>query len=160
MHSDLIVVTFDEEEEAQKVYDALQRMRKSQLLALENAAVVSKDSAGKVRSYGPRELTVPPEATGDDLLDLLADLIFGTPPERRVRGLVEAGLDEGFLQEVGRAMGGRSSALLFLVRYDSMGDTDELLSALALFKGKVHQTTLSPEAEAAMLREAKDANHH
>ena len=152
MHNDLIVMTFDREGEAQRVYDSLQSMRKSPLLGLEDAAVVTVDSAGTVNLHQRRKLPAALGTTVSELLGGIADLIFGDPPEEMVRALAKEGLDDRFVEKVARMMGNNSSALLFLVAYNSMGDTGELLGALALFKGKIHQTTLPPDAKAALLK--------
>ena len=150
MHNDLIVMTFDREEEAQIVYDSLRSMRKSPLLGLENTAMVTVDSSGSATFHQERKLPGDSEATGGDVLSLMADLIFGDPPEETLRTLTEEGFDERFVEKLARTMGVNSSALLFLVDYNSMSDTSELLSILALFRGKIHQTTLSSEAKAAL----------
>jgi uncharacterized membrane protein len=150
MHNDLIIMTFDREEEAQRVYDSLRSMRKSPLLGLENTAMVTVDSAGSDTFHQKRKLPRDPKTTAGDVLSLMADLIFGNPSEETLRALTKKGLDEGFVEKVGQTMGKNSSALLFLVDYNSMSDTSELLSALALFRGKIHQTTLSSEAKGAL----------
>jgi len=151
MHNDLIIVTFDREEEAQSIYDALRRMRKGPLLGLEDAVMVTVDSTGSAILHQKRKLPPDPRATHGDLLSLTAGLMYGDPPEAMLRTLAEEGLDESFLEKVKRTMGTDSSALLFLVAYHSLSDTGELLNALALFKGKIHQTTLSSEVIAALL---------
>jgi len=151
MHNDLIIVTFDREEEAQRIYDALRRMRKGPLLGLEDAAMVTVDSTGSAILHQKRKLPPDPRATNGDLFSLIADLIYSDPPEAMLRTLAKEGLDESFLEKVKRTTGNDTSALLFLVAYNSMSDTGELLNALALFKGKIHQTTLSSETKAALL---------
>jgi hypothetical protein len=45
-------------------------------------------------------------------------------------------------------MEGESSALFVLAREDSVHDAGETRSALALFRGRIHQTSLPPEVEA------------
>lgn len=149
MHSDLLVVTFDSEEGAGRVRDALQRMHKSPLLGLENALVVTVDGAGIVSLQPGGELPAP---QGGDLLEVIVGLIFADPPNGMLRRLVEQGLDDRFVDAVARTTGKNTSALLFLVRYDGVSDTVELLDALAPYNGKTHLTTLSPDVEAALLK--------
>lgn len=150
MNSDLIVMTFDGEKKAQDVFDVLQAMRKNCLLSLDNAAVVTKDCAGTVRLYPQVNLSAAQQAAGS-LPGLLSDLILGTAPDEVVRALVSLGLDDWFLEQTARTMGSNSSALLFLVRQDSLADRHELLDALGPFKGKIYQTTLSPQVEAHII---------
>jgi uncharacterized membrane protein len=151
MPNELLVFTFERSAEARRVYDALRAMRRSALLALEQAVIVTKDRAGKVMLYQEQELPAVAGATERDLLRNLAGLVFGVPSEGIVCTLAQAGLDERFLEQLARDMGNDSSALLFLVPPDNIADVDELSKALTLFTGKMHRTILSPEAEAALL---------
>ncbi len=152
MHNDLIIMTFGHDEDAQRIYDALHIMRKSPLLGLDEAAMVTVDSSGSATYHRKRKLPSEPGATYDDLLTLIAELIFVDPTEMMLSAIARMGLDERFLEKVSRMMGNNSSALLFLVTYNSVSDASELLSALTLFKGKIHQTTLPSETNIALLR--------
>lgn len=156
MNSDLIVITFDDEDEAVKVLDAMQSMRKEPLLKLEQAVVVTKDQAGKVRLRQTRDLAAGGTVAGESVLSLLAGLIFGRSfgivwgidVGKAVRDLTGYGFDENFLTAVDKTMENNSSAIMFLVRRDSTSDPNEVLKVLTLFRGKIHQTTLSPQTEA------------
>ena len=59
-------------------------------------------------------------------------------------GLTDIGIDDDFLEEVGRQIAPCSSALAILVR---RADPDKVLAELKKFKGKVLKTTLSEEDE-------------
>ena len=122
MNSDLIVMTFDSEKKAQSVLAVLQGMRKDCLLSLDNAAVVAKDGTGNVRFHSHTNLLAARQATGGCLLGPLSDLILGVASDEVVRALVSLGLDDWFLEQIARTMGRNSSALLFLVRQDSLAD--------------------------------------
>ena len=156
MNSDLIVITFDDEDEAEKVLDAMQSMRKEPLLSLEQAVVVTKDRLGRVRLHQTRDLTAGGSVAGESVLSLLAGLILGSAlgvvwgiDVGEIMGvLTEHGFDEKFMTTVEKTMGDNTSAILFLVRRDSTSDPAEVLKVLTLFRGKIHQTTLSPQAEA------------
>lgn len=156
MNSDLIVMTFDDEDEAVKVLDAMQSMRKEPLLNLEQAVVVTKEQVGKVRLRQTRGLATSGTVAGESVLSLLAGIIFGSSlgvvwgidVAKTVRALTGYGFDEEFLTAVDKTMGNNSSAIMFLVRRDSTSDPNEVLKVLTLFRGKIHQTTLSPQAEA------------
>lgn len=152
MHSHLIVVTFDREEEAPSVYNALQKMRGSPLLGLEHAAAVTKDSRGRLSAYQKRELSRAGADPGDDLLDAAITLLFGDTPPDMVQALIEKGFDDRFREQVVQAMGEDSSALLFLVTRDSQVDRGRLLDILTLFRGRVFETTLPQEVEAILAK--------
>jgi uncharacterized membrane protein len=136
-------MTFDGSQMAQTVYDSLQAMRKSRVLGLGDCAIVAKDDAGLVSLHaGPQVST--------ELAGLIAELIFRSPERSLPEGAMGK-LDDEFVGTVGSALHNNGSALLFFVHFDSLSDTCELLNALELFRGTIHQTTLSPQSE-AMLR--------
>lgn len=142
MNSDLIVMTFDSTEMARSVYRSLQAMRKRQILGLRDSVVITKDGAGPVRHE-------PASQGSTGLAGLLADLIFHIPG-RVVPEAAKVKLDDEFVRTVRLALRNNGSALLFFVHPDSLSDTCELLNALALFRGTIHQTTLSPQGEALL----------
>ena len=152
MHSHLIVMTFEREQGAPRVYDALQQMRGSPLLGLEHAAAVTKDSRGRLAVYQKRELPRAGVDPGDDLVNPAIALLFGDPPHEMVQALVEKGFDDRFREQMVQAMGEDSSALLFLVTRDSQVDRSRLLGILTLFKGRVFETTLPVEVETALAK--------
>lgn len=151
MHSDLVVMTFDCEGEAHRVREALQATRRSSLLAPENAAIVTKDRAGRAKLDHEWEMGDGWQGNDLNLLNKIARMTCNLPPEKVLHALAKAGLETRFLENIAGALGNDSSALLFLVRPDGVPDADELLGALALFKGKLHRTTLSPQVEAFVI---------
>lgn len=157
MYSDLIAMIFDRHVDTQRVYDAIQSMRHSPILGLGKAVIVNRDSTGRTSLYQRREVPAAPKAKEADVLGLIADLLFGAAADERMATWGKVGLDEQFVESVVRAMETDKSALLALVRYDDIADRDELLRILALFKGRVHQTTMSPKAEAAIIKLGNDA---
>lgn len=155
MNSDLIVITFDDADEALKVLEAMQAMRKEPLLNLEQSIIVTRNRAGKVRLHQTRDLTANDNVVNSDVLGLLTGLILGNPTgvvwgtdvgKARLE-LARQGFDDKFGQVIEASMGNNSSAIFFLVRRDSWSDRDEVLNVLGLFKGKVYHTTISPEME-------------
>jgi uncharacterized membrane protein len=155
MNSDLIVITFEDADEAVKVFNAMQTMRKEPLLNLDRSVIVTRDRMGKVKLQQTRDLTASGSVTHDDPLQLLAGLIFGSPvgvvwgvdvgDARKI--LSRQGLDDKFVHMIEQSVGNNASAIMFLVRRDDRIDCNEILNVLGLFKGKVHQTTISPEVE-------------
>jgi uncharacterized membrane protein len=152
MHSHLIVMIFEREEEASSVYDALQQMRGGPLLGLEHAAAVTKDSRGRLAVYQKRELSRAGMDPGDDLVSSTVALLFGDPPHEVVQALVEKGFDDRFREQVAQAMSEHSSALVFVVTRDSNVDRSRLLGILTLFKGRVFETTLPAAVETALAK--------
>ena len=86
------------------------------------------------------------------MLGPLANLIFGKPLDQIENGLAGTGIDVELVKEVVVAMQEHASALFLLVRPDSISDAREVLKVLTLFEGKIHHTTLSPQAEDLVLQ--------
>lgn len=152
MHSHLIVVTFEQEEEAPRVYDSLQRMRGSSRLGLDEAAVVTKDPEGTLSVIQEKKLLPAGVGRGDNLANPIITLLFGDPPDEVLQTLGGMGFDDRFREQVLQAMAGNCSALVILTPRDSQVDRGRLLGILTLFKGKVFETTLPLEVEAALAK--------
>jgi uncharacterized membrane protein len=150
MHSHLIVMTFEQEDEAQRVYNALQRMRGSSLLGLENAAALTKDRDGTFAVTRKRALSPAGVGSGDDLFRSIMALLFGDPPDEVLQALVREGFDERFREHVVQAMVSNCSAFVILLPRDSQVDRGRLLGILTLFEGQVLETTLPRPVEAIL----------
>jgi len=157
MNNDLIAAAYESEGLAQRIYDSLQNMRKSSLLGLQNVVIVSKSGAGKVSVYLKKELPSSPKTTDAEILNFITETIFTDPQNEMVQGLVEDGIDDLFIETLSRALDVNSSALLFLLSYNSMNDTDELLGTLALFKGRIYQTTIPQQTKRAIEKRIKSS---
>ena len=166
MNSDLIVITFEDAAEALQVFNAMQVMRKEPLLNLEQGVIVTRDRLGKVKLHQTRDLTATGSVANGNILRLLTGLIFGNSvgvvwgiDVGEIRHtLTQQGFDDKFVRLIEQSVGNNASAILFLVHSDGRSDRDEILNVLGLFKGKVHHTTISPEAErylAQVLAESK-----
>jgi uncharacterized membrane protein len=146
-HSDLIIMAFEQKEDALLARKALEIMRNRHLFGLEHAAEITCDGAGQTALHHHWAPSTHPRGTRRHLTFMLSTAIFDLDAEGQHPKLPHAGLDEFFLQEVVQALAPNSSALLIYVPHNSTADTRALLNALALFDGTVHRTTLSPEAE-------------
>jgi uncharacterized membrane protein len=142
VNSDLIVMTFNDGEMAQIIHNSLQAMRKSAILGLDDSVIMTKDGAGQVRLHQGSQ-----SSTG--LAGRLADLILRSP-EAVVPAVDGVNLDGAFVRAVVSALPDNSSALLIFLDWDGLSDRVELLNALTLFRGTIHQTTLSPADEASL----------
>jgi len=142
MHSELFVLIFNQDEETRNARQALQKMRKSREFGLENASLVERNGAGKVLIHQYNRYPVWEPVSDDTLLTLFTEAIFGDTQEDSVRPLVEAGLDEYFLEDVANSLLPNSSALLIFFPQDSLVDMRQLLDALSKFKGALIHTTL------------------
>jgi uncharacterized membrane protein len=151
MNSELIVMTFRYQHKAETVLAAIRVMRKSPVLCLANVVVATKDRAGEITVRPDHEPAASKEERDTHLLLALAELILHAPDQDAIAALIDRGLDGRFMSEIARNMDGESSALFVLARENGIHDAGETRSALALFRGRIHQMSLSPEVEAYLL---------
>lgn len=155
MNSDLIILTFSQEDKAFQARQALEIMRGRQLFGLENTALVTRDRAGQAAVHQRWGLPAYPRNPRRRLPVLFADAIFGPAPEQEAQRLADAGLDEMLLKEVATALDPDGSALLIYIPADSIVDTRRLLDALALFSGTLHHTRIPAQVDEAILELAE-----
>jgi uncharacterized membrane protein len=148
MSSELIVMTFRHRNEAETVLKAIRAMRKSPILSLDSVVVATRDRKGK-RTFRLRQEPADAQEDRDARILLsIAELILCPHPKGPIDALADRGMDARFVTEVARITEVESSALFFLTSENSVRDASEMRSTLALFKGTIHQTSLSPEVEA------------
>ena len=155
--SNLIVVTFDDPEEAGKVLKSLRSVQKEGYLSLDDSAVVVKDEDGKVHVKNEMDRGVKIGAIGGGALGLLigsvffpiAGLVIGALAGGLVGKSVDLGVDQKFVKEVSEDIQPGTSALFFIVRD---AEPDVAVAALRPYKGTVRHTTFPPEAEKELRR--------
>jgi uncharacterized membrane protein len=146
----LLVITFDAENEAQEALQALRKLEWAGEMRLADSAVVSKDPDGKV--HAKNELSSQTETgglVGGTIGVLLAGAFFpvigtviGVAAGALLGRSLHGGVDGKFVKEVEASMSPGTSALFLVFRkYDATA----LASWLQPYAGRVNQTTLSPE---------------
>lgn len=155
--SDLIVVTFDDEATAFALRAELVKLQKEYLIDMEDAVVVTRDEAGKVKLHQATNLTAA-GAMGGSFWGLLIGVLFLNPLLGLAVGagsgalagaLSDVGINDKFMKDLGASLQNGGSALFVLVRKVT---GDKVLEQLGDFrgKGKVLQTSLSAESEEAL----------
>ncbi|MGK7873398.1 MAG: DUF1269 domain-containing protein [Xenococcaceae cyanobacterium] len=139
--SELVIIGFDQKFKADEVMLSLLKLEQDYLVDLEDAVVVTKNSAGKIRIKPYYDLI----AGGGLSSNFWGKFITALMSEPATETLAEIGIDEKFCQEVEKAMPSGSSAIFILVRN---AEPDKVLQELYKFKGKVLRTSLSKENEA------------
>jgi uncharacterized membrane protein len=157
MMSQLIVITFDNPDDAGNALKSLRQIEKSGRLKLVDTAVIVKDAEGK--THVKNEVSSGTE-TGAVIGGILGPFLFfafpiagiaiGAGAGALVGKLFDTGVDQKFVKDVQAALEPNHSAL-FLV--GDSADPNAALAALRPYKGEVYQTTLSTELE-EQLREA------
>jgi uncharacterized membrane protein len=154
---ELIVVTFDNVEDAKRLRADLRKLEKDGVIALDDAAVVAKEADGQVHIHNEVDRSVVVGALLGGLLGTvlsflfpIAGLVIGAGGGALVGKLLDMGVDKQFIQDVTEALKPGSSALFVLV---SGSHATATLSALRPYHGTLYQTTLPSDLE-AQLREA------
>jgi uncharacterized membrane protein len=148
MNSELMVMTFHYPHKADTVLAAIRVMRKSPILCLGAVVVANRDHGGGITLRPGQEPAGAQEERDTQLLLALAELTLRAPGPDAINALTDRGMDGRFISEIARRMEGASSALFVLARENSVHDAGETHSTLALFQGRIHQTSLSSELEA------------
>jgi uncharacterized membrane protein len=161
MANSLIVLAFDNTEEADKVLEALERGKRDGIIQIDDAAVVVKDADGKVHvknqvSHGSWMSTGVGGMLGlliGGIFMPLGGLVMGLAGGALVGRLMDFGIDGKFVKEVEQEIQPGTSALFVLARN---ADPTAGLAILRQFKGKVIQTNLSGEAEDSLRKALGD----
>jgi uncharacterized membrane protein len=152
--SNLIVLTYPDQESGQKVFAELDELQKQELLQLEDAALAFKDEKGKVKI----KQTLEKQYTGAAAVwggfwGLLVGLLFFTPIFWGVIGALlggilgrtaDIGIDNKFIKDVGDSLDPGGTAVFMLTTKIT---EDKVIEDLAQFGGQVYKTTLSSEDE-------------
>jgi uncharacterized membrane protein len=155
--SNLVVIAFDNMEEAGKVRETLRSAQHEDLISLDDAAVVVRDEDGKVHVKNETDRGVKIGAVGGGLLGLLlasvffpiGGLVIGAIGGALVGKAFDTGVDQKFVKDVEAQLQPGTSAIFFIVRE---ANADVAAAALRPYKGTVLQTTFPPEAEDELRR--------
>lgn len=151
--SHILVITFDDENQAPQVLKSLRNLQNQNLLNLDDAAVIVKDAEGKIEIKNMMEKGVKVGAVTGGLLGLaigtllfpIASIALGVAGGALVGKSLETGVDKKFIKEVTESLTPSSSAILFIVGHENAG---VLIAALEPYSGKIYQSSFDSEAEA------------
>lgn len=155
--SHLVVVTFDDPDQAGKVLETLRSVQREGFLKLDDTAVIVKDEEGKVHVKNEMDRGVKVGAVGGGLLGLLvggfffplAGLLIGALAGALVGKAADVGVDPKFVKDVSDDIQPGTSALFFILRD---AEPDVAMAALRPYKGTVRHTTFPPETEEELRR--------
>ncbi len=158
--SDLVAIAYPDVATAERVRGRLDEAIRAKILELDDAVIVTRDNDGKVKLHQAVS-TVGAGAASGALWGGLIGLLFLVPLLGMAVGaatgaasgaMVDYGIDDSFMRNLGAQLEPGSAALIVLVRKVT---PDKILENVEE-RGHVIQTSLSDEAE-ARLQEALDA---
>lgn len=150
--SNIIVITFDNEDEAKQVRKALKEVEHGGYLSLDDSAIVVRDQEGKYHVHNELDRGVKVGALGGGFLGLLLGVMFapigglllGAAAGGLIGSAFDLGISKKFIKDVEASMEPGTSALFVVVRE---ADPTMALAALKPFKGEVYHTSLDPDDE-------------
>jgi len=150
--SNLIVITFDNTEDAGQVREVIRQEQRRDLISLDDSAVVVRDEEGKVHVKNEVDRGVKIGALGGGALGLLigglffplAGLLVGVLGGLGVGALADLGLQKSFVKQVSDDLQPGTSALFLIVRH---ANADAVVAALKPYKGNLYHTSLDPDDE-------------
>lgn len=153
----IIVITFDNADEAGKVRESLKSIESGGYLNLDDSAVVVRDEEGKLHVHNEMDRGVKIGAVGGGLLGLLivgifapvARIIFGAIAGGLIGASFDVGISKKFIKEVQESLEPGTSAIFFVVKD---ANPNAALSVLRPYKGTLYHTSLPPEAEESLRR--------
>jgi uncharacterized membrane protein len=148
--SELIVLTFDDTEQAQQALEALKKAHSGGHVKIDDAAVIVKDESGKIAVKNQQDSGVKWGAVGGGAIGLilasvffpLAGMAIGAIGGALVGKSLNLGVDKKFVQDVTESLKPGSSALFVI----GSGNPEVIMAALRPFQGTIYQTTLPTEA--------------
>ncbi|HII91522.1 MAG TPA: DUF1269 domain-containing protein [Methanosarcina sp.] len=150
--SELIVFAFPNEKGASEMDEAINRLKKEQLITLDDAAIVVRNHDGKVKVKQAVDL-VGTGTVGGAFWGMLIGLLFWMPWLGMAVGaitgaitgkLTDYGINDDFIHKVAETIEPGGSALFLLI---SKWTEDKVLDELTAFNPKVVRTSLSKEEE-------------
>lgn len=152
--SDLVVVSFPDQELAFELRAELAKMQKAYLIDIEDIVVVTRDDTGKAKLHQAVNLTSA-GAVGGGFWGMLIGMLFLNPLLGAAIGagagalsgrFTDIGINDDFMKELAQNFKPGCAAVFILVRKVT---ADKVLEGLARFqgRGKVLQTSLEKDRE-------------
>ena len=159
--SDLIAVAYPDRETAEAVRQKLAKLTLEHSIELEDAVVVDRDENGRVKlhqAHSPAARGAAGGALWGGLIGLLFlaplfGMLLGAAAGGASGAMVDVGINDQFMKDLGAKLTPGGAALIVLVRKVT---PDKVLPEISEFGGEVIQTSLDDEAE-AKLREVLEA---
>jgi uncharacterized membrane protein len=153
--SDLVVITFNKEEDGLAALKHIRDIEHAGELTLADTAVVEKDADGKIHVKNEVSSGTETGAIGGGAVGLLLGTVFfpavlgvaiGAAIGAAIGHSLGTGVDQDFVKDIQSELKPGTSALFAVVKTNPAA----LVAALRGFDGKVYQTTLGTELEESL----------
>jgi uncharacterized membrane protein len=157
--SNLVVIAYDDVDQAQQVTDTLGHLMKEHSIELEDVVIVEHRAGGKIKLHQPSMAGIG--AASGALWGGLIGLIFfvpffgmaiGAASGAAAGALGDRGIDDKFMKELGDKLPEGGAAVFVLVREATR---DKVVPEISKYGGHLIQSSLSNDQETA-LQEALD----
>jgi uncharacterized membrane protein len=153
--SDLIAVAYPDRETAEKVRQRLAQLTLEHTLELEDAVIVDRDENGKVKlhqAHNPAARGAAGGALWGGLIGMLFlvplfGMLVGAAAGGTSGALMDVGINDQFMKDLGTKLQPGGAALIVLVRKVT---PDKVLPEISQYGGEVIQSSLDDEAEARL----------
>ena len=153
--SDLIAVAYPDRETAEKVRQRLAQLTLEHTLELEDAVIVDRDENGKVKlhqAHNPAARGAAGGALWGGLIGMLFlvplfGMLVGAAAGGTSGALMDVGINDQFMKDLGEKLQPGGAALIVLVRKVT---PDKVLPEISQYGGEVIQSSLDDEAEARL----------
>jgi uncharacterized membrane protein len=149
---EMVVVAFEDEHKADEVLTTLKQLDVEAAVDLKSAAVVKRDSEGKVKIRETKDFDAKQGAIGGAVAGGLMGLLTGKLVLGALLGAaggaaaghgIDMGLNDEYLRSVGESLGSGTSALVALVAFERV---ERAMAELDKFEGgTILRHTLSDE---------------
>jgi uncharacterized membrane protein len=147
-----LVVSFPDENKAQEVLETLKQLNAAHDVALSSAAVIRRDPDGKVNIHETRDFNAKQGAVAGALAggligllrgNALAGAAIGTAAGFGASKVLDLGLPDDFLKQIGDGLTPGSSALVAIVTFENVAEAMKVLDQYA--GAKILHSALSPD---------------
>lgn len=161
--SELVVIGFEDPQEADRALNELSRMQTEHLVDLEDAVVAIRGQDGKLRLKQSVDLIGVGAASGgmwgamwgslvgllflNPLLGLATGAALGAGAGALSGKLADYGINDDFIRSIGETLQPNTSALFILLR---KAQPEKVLTEISQFRGRVIRSSLSPEQESRL----------
>lgn len=149
--SELLAIVFPGETRAHEVLDAVNRLHREGAIDLHNAALITRDAAGKIAIHETNDFPTRQGMAGGALLGgvigllrgrLVGDTLLGAGAGYLASRVLDLGFSDAFLKEIGDTLTPDSSALVLAIQFERL---DDALRVLDQYHGHIIRQSLPAE---------------